>query len=443
MQHNTYNNNAPLRIAIAGIGTVGSATIDIIQQHADVLAARSGRAIEITAISARDRNKNRGIDLSKYRWENNPIALTTAPDIDLIIETIGGQDIAKELTISALKQKKHVVTANKALLAHHGVELARIAENNNVVLAFEAAVAGGIPIIKTIREALVGNSIKKVIGILNGTSNFILTHMQNHQSSFEQALSQASELGYAEADPSLDVDGFDAAQKLSLVTALAFGCKPDYNNIYVEGIRNISRVDMQCAAELGYNIKLLGISTCSSAGNISQRVHPCMIPINSPIGVDDVYNAIVIEGSHSGYITLEGRGAGGGPTASAIISDICDIARGTNYPAFTIPTAQLQDACFLPIDNLNSAYYMRLSVLDQPGVLAEITNIFAQEEISVQSFLQRSHQPEQAVQLILTTHITTEAAMQRATHKISELSAIAEPPHIIRIEEFAASAYHV
>lgn len=415
---------SPLRIGIAGLGTVGAATLRLIQ--------RQSLPLKIVAVSARDRQKERGLDLSGIRWEEDPLALAKAEDIDVVVETIGGSDgVAKALVEATLRAGKDVVTANKSLLATHGVKLAQLAEQHGAMLAFEAAIAGGIPVVKTLREGLAANRYEKILGILNGTSNFILTHMENDGVDFDEALAEATRLGYAEADPSYDIDGIDTAQKLSLLAALAFGCEPDVGAIAVEGIRDLSHLDMYFADELGYSIKLLGIACRRDDGRIEQRVHPCMLPADSPIGVDDVYNALVIEGEPVGRITLEGRGAGGGPTASAIVADILDIARGNRY----LPFGKMQAAEFVPMHELLSAWYLRLAVKDEAGVLAEVTRTLAIEGISLQSFLQHSHQPEAAVQLVLTTHVTNEAAMRRAIAAISQLPQVTKPPKAIRIEE--------
>jgi homoserine dehydrogenase len=429
--------NTPLNIGIAGLGVVGATAAQILQKQADMIAGRTGREIKVVAVSSRDQSKDRGFDSSAMEWFADARDLAKSDNVDLVVEAIGGSEgIAKEVVEIALQQGKPVVTANKALLAEHGIALAELAEKHQVTLAYEAAVAGGIPVVKALREGLAANQIEKVVGILNGTSNFILTHMHHQGSEFEEALSEASRLGYAEADPSFDIDGIDAAHKLSILTALAFGCKPDFAKVHIEGIRHITKQDMQFAQELGYNIKLLGITQRGANGKIEQRVHPCMLPASSPIGVDDVYNAIVIEGDAVGRSTLEGRGAGGGPTASSVIADIMDIARGVTYPPYTLPLSQLEEVAFTPIDYLQSAYYLRLSVLDQPGVLSEVTRIFSENDISLCSFLQKSHQPEQAVQLVVTTHKTVEQNMRKACDAINALSAVTEKTHLIRIEDF-------
>ncbi len=425
------------KIAIAGLGEVGANVARILQNQSALIASRTGRKLELVAISSRDKNKDRGFNTQHIRWENDARELAKASDVDLIVEAIGGSEgTAKELVELALQHGKPVVTANKALVALHGEALAKLAEAKGVTLAYEAAVAGGIPVIKALREGLAANQISRVMGILNGTSNYILTHMQKNGSSFDDALAEAARLGYAEADPSFDVDGIDAAHKLSILTALAFGCRPDFNQLYIEGIRTLSKADIQFAQELGYTIKLLAIAQREPNGDISQRVHPCMLPIFSPIGVDDVFNAVVIEGDSVGRSTLEGRGAGGGPTASSMVADIMDIARGVSYPPYTLPYSQLSATPFASIDSLQSCYYLRLSVLDEPGVLADVTRIFADNAISLQSFLQKSRQPKQAVQLVVTTHITQEAQMKKAIKAINALSAVTEQVHLIRIEHF-------
>ena len=427
----------PLRIAVAGLGTVGAATVALLQEQAALFAARCGRPAQVVAVSSRDRNKDRGFSLQGLRWESEPLALAAAPDIDLLVETIGGSEgIARQLVSAALQQGKHVVTANKALMGTHGAELAALAEKHQRVLAFEAAVAGGIPVIKTLREGLAANELHKVVGILNGTSNFILTLMQNEGSSFAEALAEATRLGYAEADPSFDIDGIDTAQKLAVITALAFGVKPNFAAIHVEGIRHISKTDMHFAAELGYNIKLLGIAQRNADGSIEQRVHPCMLPANSPIGVDDVYNAIVVEGSAVGRVTLEGRGAGGGPTASSVVADIADIARGYHYAPFNIPASQLPEGRFVSTEALHSAIYLRLTVKDEPGVLADITRLFGAQGVSLRSFLQHPPLDDASVELVITTHVSAESAVMQALQAISQLPCLLGAPRLIRIEDF-------
>ena len=336
---------------------------------------------------------------------------------------------------TALKNGKSVVTANKALISHHGVALAELAEKSGAVLAFEAAVAGGIPIIKSLRDGLAANSFSRVIGILNGTCNYILTQMWETKRSFDEVLAEAQALGYAEAEPSFDVDGIDTAHKLSILTSLAYGCAPSIKHVYTEGIRRISLRDMQAADELGYTIKLLGIAEQTKDG-IQQRVHPCMVAKDSPLGaVSGVYNAVMCEGDSVGRTFFEGRGAGAGPTASSVVADIMDIARGVAYKPFTLPVATLAHAKFAAIGGLNCSYYLRLSVTDKPGVLASVTSIFKEHDISLRSFLQHSHTPGETVQLVLTTHDTQESAMLNAIDAMGKLDTVKETPYMIRIEE--------
>ena len=426
---------APLRIAIAGLGTVGAGTIKLLTTHAGDLAKRCGRRIEIAAVSARDRSRDRGIDVSGYRWFDDALDLAGLPGVDVIVELIGGADgKARELLERAIARGKHVVTANKALLAHHGTALARMAEAKGVQLGYEAAVAGGIPIIKTLREGLAGNRIDRVYGILNGTCNYILTAMRETGRDFADVLADAQRLGYAEADPSFDVDGVDAAHKLSILSGVAFGCEIDFAGVHVEGIRQVSALDIAFAGELGYRIKLLGFARPTEAG-IEQRVHACMVPLGTSIAhVEGVYNAVVIEGDFVGRNLCEGRGAGAGPTASAVVSDLVDIARGRGQPTFSVPAAELRRLPSAPMAGHRGAYYIRLMVVDRPGVIADVAAALRDQEVSLESMLQRARAPGEAVPVVLTTHETEEAAMRRALDRIARLDSVTEPPHMIRIE---------
>ncbi|MDE3059471.1 MAG: homoserine dehydrogenase [Pseudomonadota bacterium] len=425
--------SSPLRIGIAGLGTVGCGTLGIFRHQPELLASRCGRVIEIAGISAKNKNKKRDSDIKGLPWFDTPLAMIDK--VDVIVELIGGDGgMARQLVETALRNGKSVVTANKALIAHHGIELARLAEKRNVVLAFEAAVAGGIPIIKALRDGLAANRFRRVIGILNGTCNYILTSMREYHTSFGEALKEAQKLGYAEAEPSFDVDGIDTAHKLAILAGLAYGTAPAIDKVYVEGIRRISLRDMEFAAELGYTIKLLGIAAETEQG-ILQRVHPCMVAANSPLGaVHGVYNGILAEGDSVGTVFFEGRGAGAGPTASSVVADIMDIARGVAYKPFTLPVENLASLSFSGMENLCCSYYLRLSVTDRPGVLAEVTGILKDEQISLRSFLQHSHQPGETVQIVLTTHETKESAMKKAMTAIGKLESVKEPPHMIRIE---------
>jgi homoserine dehydrogenase len=425
----------PLRIAVAGLGNVGAGTVKLLQLHAEDLAQRCGRPIEIRAISARDRSRDRGVDLTGYAWHHDPLALAHLPEIDVVVELIGGAEgVARQLLEAALAAGKHVVTANKALLAHHGTALARQAEAKGLSLGYEAAVAGGIPIIKTLREGLAANRIERVYGILNGTCNYILTVMRQSGREFADVLADAQRLGYAEADPSFDVDGIDAAHKLAILAGVAFGCEINFAGVQVDGIRNVSAVDIAFAEELGYRIKLLGIARPTEFG-IEQRVHACMVPLGTPIAhVEGVYNAVVTEGDFVGQNICEGRGAGAGPTASAVVSDLIDIARGCSQPTFSVPASELKRLPASPLARHRGAYYIRLMVVDKPGVIADVAAALRDEEVSMEAMIQRARAPGEAVPVVLTTHETEEAAMRRALARITKLGSVVEPPHLIRIE---------
>jgi len=426
-----------LRIGIAGLGTVGVGTVQVIEKHKDLLAARAGCAIEIVAVSARSKSLDRGIDISSYRWYDDPTEMATADDIDLVVELIGGSDgVAKALAEKALQAGKHVVTANKALIAHHGSDLAELAEKTGAAIYCEAAVAGGIPILKALREGLAANGIRRVYGILNGTCNYILTEMRDTGRSFDDVLAEAQKLGYAEADPSFDVDGIDAAHKLAILSALSFGTKIDFAGVHVEGIRNIAPIDIAFAEELGFGIKLLGIASVDG-DVIEQRVHPCMVPIDAPINlVEGSFNAVVADGDFVDTVLHEGRGAGGGPTASAVVADILDIARGHRVPLFGIPASALKSMPTRPMDRHVGAYYVRFNVVDKSGVFAEIATALTDNDVSMESVLQRSRDPGQIVPVVMTLHETEEAAMRRAVDQISNIGAVVEPPVVIRIEPF-------
>jgi homoserine dehydrogenase len=426
---------APLRIAIAGLGTVGAGVVKLLQLQGSELARRCGRPIEIVGVSARDRKRDRGVDLSDYRWHDNPLALAGIGDAAVVVELMGGSEgPARQLLEAAIAKGKHVVTANKALLAHHGTALARAAEAKGVTLGYEAAVAGGIPIIKTLREGLAANRIERIYGVLNGTCNYILTTMRQTGREFSDVLADAQRLGYAEADPSFDVDGVDAAHKLAILAGLAFGCEVNIGQVHVEGIRNVSAVDIAFAEELGFRIKLLGLARLTDFG-IEQRVHACMVPLGTPIAhVEGVFNAVVTEGDFVGQNICEGRGAGAGPTASAVVSDLIDIARGRSQPTFGVPAGELKNLPASPMARHRGAYYIRLMVVDKPGVIADVTAALRDEEVSLESMLQRARSPGEGVPVVLTTHETEEAAMQRALDRIARLGSVVEAPHVIRIE---------
>jgi homoserine dehydrogenase len=425
----------PLRVGIAGLGTVGAGVVKLLRDNADLITARAGRPIIVTAVSARDRNRDRGVSLENIVWHEHAMALAVDPDVDIVVELIGGSEgPAKALVERALAAHRPVVTANKALLAIHGAALAEAAEAAGVTLAYEAAVAGGIPVIKTLREGLAGNRIDRVAGILNGTCNYILTTMRTEGSEFADVLADAQALGYAEADPAFDIDGIDAAHKLAILAALAFGQKVDFAAVHIEGIRRISALDISFAQELGYRIKLLGIAR-RTAGGIETRVHPAMVPAGNLLAsVDGVFNAVLIEGNFSGPVFLQGRGAGAGPTASAVVSDLIDIARGTAIPVWGAALAALGSAQGVAISRHTGAYFLRLMVVDQPGVLANVTAILRDHNISLESMLQHGRSPGEAVPIVLVTHETSEAAVAAAIAEIAALDSVLEPPALIRIE---------
>jgi homoserine dehydrogenase len=425
----------PFRIAIAGLGTVGAGTLKLIRENADVLATRSGRAVEVSAVSARNRNRDRGVDLSGLAWFDDPVRMAREAPADAVIELIGGADGPAKATVeAAIAAGRAVITANKALLAHHGAALARAAEAKGVALAFEASVAGGIPIVKALSEGLAGNRITRVYGILNGTCNYILTTMRKTGRAFEDVLADAQKLGYAEADPSFDIDGVDAAHKLAVLTALAFGCEPDFKSIHVEGIRHVAPLDIEYAAELGYRIKLLGHARMTEHG-VEQRVHPCMVSLDAPIAhVEGVLNAVVAAGNFVGDTVFEGRGAGAGPTASAVAADIVDIARGRKGPAFAVPASALKRMPAAPMERHKGEYYVRLTVLDRPGVIADVAAALRDERISMAAMIQRGKSPDNVVPVVLMTHETEEAAMSRALARIGALDTSVKPPRMIRIE---------
>jgi len=425
----------PLSVGVAGLGTVGGGVLKMLRDNADIVTARAGRPIAVTAVSARDRSKDRGFPVTGLRWYEDPVALAADPGIDVIVELIGGSEgPARALAEAAIAAGKPLVTANKALIAVHGAELAHAAEERGVPLGFEAAVAGGIPVIKALREGLSGNRISAVAGILNGTCNYILTQMRERGREFAEVLADAQKLGYAESDPSFDIDGIDAAHKLAILAALAFGRPVAFDHVHIEGIRRISAVDIAFATELGYRIKLLGIARQTDAG-IETRVHPCMVPQAAPIArVDGVFNAVVAEGDFVGRVMLEGRGAGAGPTASAVVADLIDIARNRTTPVWGAAGAALSTAPSVPMSNHVGPYYLRLMVVDRPGVIADVTAILRDMGVSLESMLQRGRSPGEAVPVVLVTHETRESAMREALDRIGALPTVMEEPTLIRIE---------
>lgn len=427
----------PLKIAVAGLGTVGVGLLKLLAANGPMLAKRGGRPLVVTAVSARDRKRDRGVSLEGITWFDDPVEMAAKADAEVVVELIGGSDgAAKRAIEAAIAAGRHVVTANKALLAIHGTGLARAAEAKGLSLAYEAAVAGGIPVIKALREGVAANRVTRVYGILNGTCNYILTVMRESGRAFDDVLAEAQKLGYAEADPAFDIDGIDAAHKLAILAGVAFGTEVNFKAIHIEGIRHVDAIDMTFASQLGYRIKLFGIAQLTDHG-IEQRVHPCMVPLDSPIAhVEDVFNAVVIEGDFVGSTVYEGRGAGAGPTASAVAADLLDLAAGRRVYTFGVPATQLAALPASPMDRHRGAYYIRLMVTDRPGVIADVTAALRDEQVSLESMLQRGRQPNQMVPVVLTTHETEEAAMVRALKRIASLSTVLQPPRMIRIEQF-------
>ena len=426
-----------LKVAVVGLGTVGAETIRVLQRNAPVIAARCGRPIEVVAVSARTPGRERGFSMEGITWYDDPVALVSDHHVDVVCELVGGEDgVAGQVVRAALGRGYHVVTANKALLAHHGAELAALAEKKGVALGWEAAVAGGIPVVKVLREGLSANQISCVYGILNGTCNYILTNMRETGRNFADVLLDAQKLGYAEADPSFDVDGVDTAHKLEILTSLAFGTRTDFDAIYVEGIRSLTAMDIAFADELGYRIKLLGIAQATDRG-IEQRVHPCLVRKDAPIAaVEGVFNAVVAEGQFVGRSVLEGRGAGGGPTASAVVADLMDIAAGRVGPVFGVPVADLVPLPEWTMEARKGAYYVRLMVEDLPGVFAEIAAALRDAKVSMEAVVQRGRAPGVAVPVVMILHETVEAALNEALRRIRIIAAVVEPPQVIRIESF-------
>ncbi len=423
----------PLRLGVAGLGTVGMGVVSIVRRQAALLTARTGREIAITAVCARDAARDRGIDLSAYAWESDPVALARRDDVDVFVELMGGADgAAKDATETALTAGKDVVTANKAMLALHGQALAEMAEAAGRVIRFEAAVAGGIPVIKALTEGLAGNEITRVMGVMNGTCNYILTRMESAGLPYETVFKEAEELGYLEADPTLDVGGIDAGHKLALLSSIAFGTRPDFDGIELEGIQRIAIDDIRQAADMGYRIKLLGVAQRTGRG-LEQRMQPCLVPATSPLGqLEGGTNMVVIEGDAVEQIVLRGPGAGQGPTASAVMGDVCDLARGLRLATFGQPAATLQDApaarAVLP-----APYYLRMALLDKPGALAKIASILGASGVSIDRMRQYGHS-EPAAPVLIVTHKTTRAALDEALEAIQKTDVVVAPPVALRIE---------
>jgi homoserine dehydrogenase len=437
---------APLKLGLAGVGTVGGGVLRLLAARGETLAAKCGRPIEVVAVSARNRRKKRDADISRLRFVDDPVALATDPEIDVFVELIGGEEgVAKASIEAALKAGKHVVTANKALLAQHGPALAALAEKHGVALNFEGAVAGGIPVVKVMRDSLQGNAISRVYGILNGTCNYILTLMQKEGRPFAEVLKEAQAQGYAEADPTFDVGGFDTAHKLALLTTLAFGTRTSFESIYIEGIESITPADIEAADDLGYRIKLLGVALRTESG-IEQRVHPTMVPKYTAIAdVDGVANCVAIDGDFVGDIMLIGPGAGAGPTASSVMSDVIDIARGHILPPLVIKARDLRPYKKAQMRAHEGGYYIRLSVYDRTGAFAAIAGRMAEQGISLESIVQRRRPAElpgfrrqdigAPAAVVMITHQTSEAAIRKALAAIERDGHVDAKPQMIRIEK--------
>ena len=425
--------NSPLRLGIAGLGTVGTGVVRIIRQKADLLAVRAGRPVTISAVSARSRDKDRGVSLADYAWEDDPVALARRDDVDVFVELMGGSDgPAKAATEAAIAAGKDVVTANKAMLAHHGQTLALAAEKAGCVIRFEAAVAGGIPVIKALTEGLAGNEITRVMGVMNGTCNYILTRMQATGQGYNALFEEADKLGYLEADPNLDVGGIDAGHKLALLASIAFGCQVDFGSVALEGIQNVTIEDIRHAADMGYRIKLLGVAQMTGRG-LEQRMSPCLVPDTSPLGqLEGGTNMVVLEGDSVEQIVLRGPGAGMGPTASAVMGDVMDIARGLRLSTFGQPAISLSRC--KPANTATPApYYMRMSLIDKPGALAKVATLLGEAGISIDRMRQYRHDATTAPVLIVT-HKTTRNALDTALTGISRLDVLADNPVALRIE---------
>lgn len=427
-------NKTPLRLGLAGLGTVGLGVVKIVQEHAEMIALRAGRPVVITAVSARDRAKNRDADLSGYAWETDPVALARREDVDVFVEVMGGHEgPARHATEAAIATGKDVVTANKALLAHHGQALALAAEAAGRVIRFEAAVAGGIPVIKALTEGLAGNRLKRVMGVMNGSCNYILTRMQNEGLSYEAVFDAAQQLGYLEADPNLDVGGIDAGHKLSLLASIAFGTKVSFDAVELEGIGSVSIDDIRLAEDMGYRIKLLGVAQMTGRG-LEQRMTPCLVPAASPLGqLQGGTNMVVLEGDSVGQIVLRGPGAGMGPTASAVMGDVIDLARGLRLPTFGQPAASLQD----PIAAKSAtpaSYYLRMTLLDKPGALAKIATCLGEAGVSIDQMRQYGHEGANAPVLIVT-HKASRDDIDHAITRFAGTGVLVGAPVVIRIEE--------
>ena len=424
---------APLRLGIAGLGTVGVGVLKIIHKNAKIISLRTGRDIVVTAVSARSHSKDRGVDLSGFAWEDDPVALAKRGDVDIFVELMGGHEgPAKDATEAAIAAGKDVVTANKAMLAVHGQSLALGAEAAGQVIRFEAAVAGGIPVVKALTEGLAGNKINRVLGVMNGSCNYILTRMENAGLSYAEVFAEANALGYLEADPNLDVGGIDAAHKLALLAAIAFGTEVDFDSVVLEGIGAVTIEDIHAAADMGYRVKLLGVAQMTGRG-LEQRMTPCLVPASSPLGqLEGGTNMVILEGDDSGQIVLRGAGAGEGPTASAVMSDVLDLARGLRLKTFGQPATTLVKAH--PATTATPAsFYLRLQLLDKPGALAKVAAVMGEAGVSIDRMRQYGHDAGKAPVLIVT-HKTTRAAIDQVVLDFNQTQVVEAPPVALRIE---------
>ncbi len=434
------NSSNPLRLAIVGLGTVGGGVIRLLTENRDLIARRAGRPIEVVAVSARDRGKDRGVDLSPYEWVDDMGSLAARPDIDAIVELIGGADgPALTLARQALASRKPFVTANKAMIAHHGLALAREAEKADVPLKYEAAVAGGVPVIKGLREGAAANRIMRVYGILNGTCNFILSTMEKDGSDFAAVLKDAQARGFAEADPSFDIDGIDAAHKLSILASLAFGTEIDFPSVDIAGIRHVLAADIREAAALGYRVRLVGLAECEEGGEsigLFQRVHPMLVPLAHPLAhVDGALNAVVAEGNFVGRLFFQGAGAGEGPTASAVVADVIDVARDECGPAFAMPAEWLQRQVKADAGQRPVRAYLRFRVQDRPGVLAEITAAMRDAGVSIESVIQRAVREGEGegVLVAIVTHTAPLAAIDMVMASLGDSASLLDAPMVMHI----------
>jgi homoserine dehydrogenase len=424
----------PLRLGLAGLGTVGLGVLGILRDQAALVAARAGRPVTVTAVSARDRTRDRGFDLSALAWEDDPVALARRQDVDVLVEVMGGHEgAAKAAVEAALAAGRDVVTANKALLAHHGTALARAAEAAGRTILFEAAVAGGIPVIKALTEGLAANGFRRVMGVMNGTCNYILTRMQGAGLPYATVFEEARALGYLEADPTLDVGGIDAAHKLSLLAAIAFGTEVAFDGVEIEGIEDVSIDDIHRAADMGYRIKLLGVAQMTGRG-LEQRMSPCLVPADSPLGqLQGGTNMVVVEGDAVGQIVLRGAGAGAGPTASAVMADVIDLARGFRRPVFGVPAAALVRPVPAAVAT-PAAWYLRMTLVDRPGALARIATALGEAGVSIDRMQQYGHAGPNAPVLIVT-HKATRDDVAHAMGLFAATGVLVGAPVALRIEE--------